>query len=115
MPEVKMGVTNAVDTASGLVIANQSGVTVSGRETFVYRTDFPDGSYLTGSSTSHFTFTAHGAVTTFTQGGVEPRTIYAADGTPTGTVMIHAVTHVTADADTGAVIGGVDRFFFTCM
>ena len=115
MTEVKTGVTNAVDTVSGLVIENQSGVTVSGSETFVYRTDFPDGSYLTGSSAGHFTFTAHGTITTFTQSGVEPRTVYAADGTPIGTVMIHAVTHVTADAETGAVIGSVDRFFFTCM
>ena len=44
----------------------------------------------------------------------EPRTIYAADGTPTGTVMIHFLAHTTVDTHTGEASASIERFFFTC-
>lgn len=115
MPVVKTGVTNATETVSGQRIETDNGFVVQGSSTFVYRTDFSDGSYLSGSARSHFSFIANGSHTIQTDVVREPRTIYAADGTAIGSVMIHALSHTTTDDVTGVTTAAIDKFFFTCF
>ena len=114
MPVVKSGVTTATDTGSGQTTETANGFAVHLSDLMVYRTDFPDGSYLTGSAVGHTSFI--GTRTRFVSTDVvqEPRTIYAADGTPTGTVMIHFISHVTVDTATGESSASIEKFFFTC-
>src|SRR4051812_40317515 len=53
MPVVKSGVTTATDSGSGQVTETASGFAVHLHDLFVYRTDFADGSYLSGSAVGH--------------------------------------------------------------
>src|SRR5690349_16046048 len=55
MPEIKSGVTNAVQNGSGQITETANGYQIHVSDTFVYRTDFDDGSYLTGVAHGHFT------------------------------------------------------------
>jgi hypothetical protein len=114
MPVVKTGVTNATDTVSGQRTETSQGFVVQGSSTFVYRTDFSDGSYLSGSAHSHFSFIVDGSHTIQTDVVREPRTIYSAAGTAIGSVMIHALSHTTTDDVTGVTTASIDNFFFTC-
>jgi hypothetical protein len=114
MPVLKSGVTTAVLDGSGQITETSRGFAVHSSNTFTYRTDFPDGSYLTGVARGHFTFVVNGGHAISTEVVREPRTIYAADGTAIGTVLIHALTHTTTDVATGETTADIDRFFFTC-
>ena len=115
MPVVKSGVTNATSTGSGQITETDNGFALHISGNFVYRTDFPDGSYLTGAAPSHFSLIESSSRIVQTEVIQEARTIYSADGTPIGQVMIHAVTHTTTDTATGETTASVDRFFFTCQ
>lgn len=84
MPMVKLGVTNATDTGSGQITETANGFIVHFSDQFVYRTDFPDGSYLSGSAVGHHSFVATKTRFVFNDVVQEPRTIFAADGTPVG-------------------------------
>jgi hypothetical protein len=53
MPVVKSGVTSATDTGSGQVTETDNGFAFHGSDTFAYRTDFTDGSYLAGVAYGH--------------------------------------------------------------
>jgi hypothetical protein len=87
-----------------------------------YRVDFPDGRYVVGTATEHFTFSTRSdmpLVSTTTI--VEPRTIYDADGNPVGRVMVHFTGHITAFDANGdqqfsedEIVTNRDFFFFTC-
>jgi hypothetical protein len=114
MPVVKSGVTTATDTGSGQVTETDNGFAVHQSDTFVYRTDFSDGSYLTGVAHGHLSVVVSGEHTIFTDIVREPRTIYSADGTAIGTVMIHALVHTTTNNVTGVTTASIDKFFFTC-
>ena len=114
MPVPKAGVTNATLTGSGQLTETDNGIAFQSSSTFVYRTDFPDGSYLTGAARENFSLIENRSRIIETQVVREPRTIYSADGTPIGQVMIHVLTHTTTDTATGETTASVDRFFFTC-
>ena len=114
MPELKFGVTNATSTGSGQITETDNGFALHTNGTFAYRTDFPDGSYLTGAAQGQTSIIQGGARIIETVTILEPRTIFSADGTPIGQVMIHALTHTTTDTATGETTASVDRFFFTC-
>ncbi|MFH8251091.1 hypothetical protein ACH3VR_12045 [Microbacterium sp. B2969] len=114
VPEVKSGVTNAVDTGSGQITETSHGYQIHVSDTFVYRTDFDDGSYLTGVAHGHFTEVGTGSVTVHTEVVREPRTIYSADGVPIGRVMIHYLLHTTTDNLTGDTSASIEKFFATC-
>jgi hypothetical protein len=114
MPVVKSGVTTAVLDGSGQVTETSQGFAVHSSNTFVYRTEFPDGSFLAGAARAHSTFVVNGGHAVATDVVQEPRTIYSADGTALGTVLIHALTHTTTDLATGRTTADIDRFFFTC-
>jgi len=111
---VKSGVTTATETGSGQITETDNGFAVHATVAFVYRTDFPDGSYLAGVARDHLSIVESRSHTVFTDVIQEPRTIYSADGTAIGTVMIHALTHTTTDNVTGTTTTSIDRFFFTC-
>jgi hypothetical protein len=114
MPTVKSGVTVATSSGQGQVTETDNVFALRLSDSFVYRTDFADGSYLAGAARGHISFIQTGSRTIFTDVVQEPRTIYSSDGEPLGQVMIHALTHVTVDDATGAATASVDRFFFTC-
>lgn len=114
MPVVKSGVTVATSSGAGQVTKNDNVVALHLSDSFVYRTEFADGSYLSGASRGHISYVASESRTVFTDVVQEPRTIYSSDGTALGSVMIHALAHVTIDNATGATTASVDRFFFTC-
>jgi hypothetical protein len=114
MPVVKSGVTTATESGSGQVTETDNGSAVHVSGTFVYRTDFSDGSYLTGVAHSHTSIVDSGEHTIFTDVIREPRTIYSADGTAIGTVMIHALVHTTTNNVTGVTTASIEKFSFTC-
>ena len=74
MPVVKSGVTTATESGSGQVTETDNGSAVHVSGTFVYRTDFSDGSYLTGVAHSHTSIVDSGKHTIFTDVIREPRT-----------------------------------------
>jgi acid stress-induced BolA-like protein IbaG/YrbA len=101
MPVVKSGVTTATESGSGQITQTPNG-------------GFADGSYLTGVGHGHFSVVVNTSRTVQTNVVREPRTIYSADGTAIGTVMIHALTHTTTNNVTGETTASIDKFFFTC-
>ncbi len=117
-----VGTNVATETLTGQSVETSSGVfTVHGTDVFAYRVDFPNGMYAFGQSTAHFSFVAARGVTVFTQFGKEPRTIYAADGTPVVQAVLHGGTHLTykdlngdGQPQPNEISASVDRLFFTC-
>ena len=86
------------------------------------RVDFPDGSYVVGSSRDHFTITTKpDTPLVLTTTGVEPRTLYDAAGNPIGTASLHFHGHITlfdANGDgnytADEIVTNYDQFFWTC-
>ncbi len=115
MPVVKSGVTNATDTGSGQITETDNGFQFHGNDTFVYRTDFTDGSYLTGVAHGHFSTIVSDSTTVQNDVVREPRTIYSADGTAIGSLMIHFLAHTTTDNVTGETTASIEKFFVTCF
>jgi hypothetical protein len=117
-----VGTNVATETVTGQSVVTSSGVVhISGTDVFAYRVDFPNGMYSYGTSTSHFSFTATGPLTVFTQEGRESRTIYASDGTPVAHVVLHGGSHITYRDLNGdgvpqadEISASVDRLFFPC-
>lgn len=115
MPEVKAGVTTTEETVTGQSVTTPSGVSVHGTTTLAYRTDFPDGSFLTGSARDHFTFNSQSGVEVSKNVIREPRTIFSADGTPVRDVMLHFLAHTTFREGDDAPTVQFERFRFTCL
>jgi hypothetical protein len=111
---VLVGTGPVTEFGSGQIVETAQGFSINGQGGMVYHVTFPDGSFIDGSAADHFVFVVYGPVTVYTDTIREPRTIYSADGIAVGSVMIHAVTHVTYFAASDQVTGSVDRFFFTC-
>jgi hypothetical protein len=114
MPGYLEGVTNASNDGRGHFTVTDSTYMFHWDDAFTYRTDFADGSYLTGVGYGHHTFTGNETVDVGTETISEPRTIYASDGTPVAKVRLHFVAHLTIDAGTGEARADIERFFFTC-
>ena len=121
--DTTVGTQTGTETTTGqAVFSNADGTFHShGTTTLDYRVVFADGRYVVGSSVEHFSFNFNAPVSTNTVAIQEIRTIFGADGQVTGTVMIHALSHVTFRdtngnfaPDPGEITVSVDRFFFTC-
>lgn len=101
------------ETFTGQVVTTSGGtLNIRGTATLDYVVTFPDGRYVSGVATEHITLNLTPSVTVGTVVVVEPRTIFTADGQPTGRVWLHAVSHYTYQA--GELRSVVDRFAFLC-
>jgi hypothetical protein len=94
-------------------------------ETLDYRIAFSDGRYVVGGFAKHLVDISNAQSgiqrVVKTEAGHERATVYAADGSPTGTVTVSQTTHTTiADLndnhqiDPGEITASVDRFGLTC-
>lgn len=72
------------ETTTGQVVDTGRTVHVSGTTTLTYTVTFSDGRYVTGSAVEHFSFNANGPLTVSTSAIIEPRTIFSAEGEPSG-------------------------------
>jgi hypothetical protein len=123
LPEDLVGTVTLTETSTGRVVD-------TGKKVFIvrfvneydYRLDFPDGSYVqSGLNRDLFTFVANPPhiVTSLVIQDLE--TIYAADGTPVGTISIHAGLHVTyndlngnLEPDPGEITASFEYFRLRC-
>jgi hypothetical protein len=95
---------------------------VHGVNTFDYHGDFPNGIYVqSGLNRDIFVFVANPPLTVNNVAGQDLRTIYAADGTPIGTLSIHETIHITfqdtngnGQPDPGEITVQFDHFRLRC-
>ena len=86
LPADLIGTQSGSERTVGTIVVTDTIIHMQATTTLDYRVDFPDGSYVIGTSTEHFTLASKGdtpLVSTTT--GVEPRTLYDASGNPIGT------------------------------
>jgi hypothetical protein len=122
LPPDLVGMQTGTETTVGQVTDTGHSFQVHGTTTLEYRVVFPDGRYVVGTAVEHFSFIANAPQTINTTTIQERRTVHSAEGQPIGTVVIHAVSHVTfrdangnGEPDPGEITANVDRFFFTCQ
>lgn len=119
------GTITGTDTISGRYNNAPDFFHFEASETFDYRIDFTDGRSAIGGFGAHFTETANAESGTVrqrdTEAGQEHATIYAADGSPTGTVTVSGTFHSrwtdlnqNHQVDPGEVTTSIDRFRVTC-
>lgn len=116
-----VGTQTGTEVTSGQVVVTNRTFHVHGTETLDYRVVFADGRYVVGSAVGHFAFSSNSPQSTNTVAIQERRTVYGSAGQVLGTVMIHALSHITFrdangnfEPDPGEITASVDRFFFTC-
>src|SRR5919106_4146210 len=87
------GTITLTQTSTGQVVETPGDVfTIRGVRDIEYRLEQSDGMYIeSGPSREHFVFVANPPHTVSLSVSQDSRTIYAADGTPVGTLSIHAV------------------------
>jgi hypothetical protein len=97
LPEDLVGTVTLTRTSTGQVVESDSGVfTVRGVDDFDYHLELPDGSFVqSGLNRDRFVLVANAPHTVINFVTEDFRTIYSADGTPVGTLSIHAGFHVT--------------------
>jgi hypothetical protein len=85
------------ETATGQVVDTGTVFTVRGVNEFDARVELPDGMYLESGrlNRDRYIFVVNPPLNVFNVVTQEVRTIYAADGTPLGTMSIHAGFHIT--------------------
>jgi hypothetical protein len=96
LPENLVGTGTLTETSTGQVVATGNVFTVRGVNEYDFHLVFPDGSYVqSGLNRDRYVFVVSPAVTVYNVVTQDFRTIYAADGTPIGTLSIHAGMHIT--------------------
>jgi hypothetical protein len=96
LPEDLVGTGTLTETSTGQVVDTGGVFTVRGVNEFDLHLVFPDGSFVqSGLNRDRYVFVANPPLTVFNIVTQEVRTIYAADGTPIGTLTIHAGFHMT--------------------
>lgn len=82
-------------TSTGQVVDTGKVFSVRSVNEFDYRLELPDGTYVqSGINRDRFVFIANPPLCVFNVAIQDFRTIYAADGTPIGTLAIHAGMHI---------------------
>lgn len=123
LPQDLAGTWTLTETSTGQVVETGGGVfSVRGLNEYDARTTFPDGSYVqSGLNRDRYVFIADPPHTVYNLVGQDLRTIFAADGTPIGTVSIHAGFHVTytdvngnGAPDPGEIASTFDYFHLRC-
>ena len=96
LPEDLVGTGTLTETSTGQVVDTGKVFTVRGVNEYDLHLVFPDGSYVqSGLNRDRYVFVANSPLTVFNLVTQDFRTIYAADGTPIGTLSIHAGMHIT--------------------
>jgi hypothetical protein len=96
LPEDLVGTGTLTETSTGQVVDTGKVLTVRGVNEYDLHLVFPDGRYVqSGLSRDRYVFVANSPLTVYNAVTQDFRTIYAADGTPIGTLSIHAGVHVT--------------------
>jgi hypothetical protein len=96
LPENLFGTGTLTETSTGQVVDTGKVFTVRGVNEYDLHLVFPDGSYVqSGLNRDRYVFVANGPLTVYNVVTQDFRTIYAADGTPIGTLSIHAGMHIT--------------------
>jgi hypothetical protein len=92
-----VGILTGGGTITGQVVETDTGFHFSGTDTFEYRIDFPDGSYVLGTLRSPLYFNENPLTGHVTFGGiiVDKGTIYDANGTVIGHGIFHGRRHTT--------------------
>lgn len=113
-PEDLIGHASLTETNTGQLVTTPGGVfTVHGVDEFEWLIVFPDGRYVrSGINRDRFAFVASPSSTVFTRVTQDFRTVYAADGTPIGSVMVHGVFHFTMRD--GELTASVEKFHVRC-
>lgn len=122
LPPDLIGTATLTEIATGHVVDTGKVFTVYGVNNFDLHVDFPNGIYVqSGLNRDIYTFVANPPLTVFNVATQEFRTIYAADGTPIGTLTIHGGYHITyrdtngnGVADPGEITAQFDHFRLTC-
>lgn len=113
-PDDLIGQATLTETSTGQRVTTPGGVlTVHGVDEFEYQIVFPDGRYVRSDiNRDHFAVVASPGSSVLTRVTQDFRTIYAADGTPIGSVMVHGVFHYTMHD--GHLTALVEKFHVRC-
>lgn len=123
LPEDLVGTVTLTETSTGQVVETGVNVfTFHGVDEYEYRLELPDGMYVeSGLNRDLVVFVANPPHTVFNVVTQDFRTIYAADGTPVGTLSIHAGSHITytdlngnSEPDPGEVAAEFEYFRLRC-
>jgi hypothetical protein len=124
LPQDLVGTFTLTETSTGLVVDTGGGVfSVRGVNEYDAHLDLPDGSYVQSGQVNRerYVFIANPPRTVYNLVGQDQRTIFAADGTPIGTLSIHAGFHVTYNdvngngaPDPGEIASEFDYFHLRC-
>jgi len=122
LPTDLVGNVTLTETTTGQAVDTGKVFSVHGVTTYNYHADFPNGMYVqSGLNRDIFTFVANPPLTVNTVATQDFRTIYAADGTPVGTLSIHETIHITfrdtngnGEPDPGEIKVQFDHFRLRC-
>ena len=122
LPEDLVGTVTITETSTGQVVDTGKVFTIRGVDEFDYRLELPDGSFVqSGLNRDRFIFVANPPHSVFNVVTQDFRTIYAADGTPVGTLSIHAGRHLTftdlngnGEPDPGEISAEFEYFRLRC-
>jgi hypothetical protein len=95
-PEDLVGTVILTETSTGQVVDIGKVFTVHGVNDYDYQLTLSNGTYVqSGLNRDRYVFIANPPLTVYNLVTQDFRTIYAADGTPIGTLSIHAGMHIT--------------------
>jgi hypothetical protein len=122
LPEDLVGSVTVTETSTGQVVDTGKVFTIRGVDEFDYRLELPDGRFVqSGLNRDRFVFVANPPHSVFNVVTQDFRTIYAADGTPVGTLSIHAGRHLTfndlngnGEPDPGEISAEFEYFRLRC-
>lgn len=127
LPEGLVGTVTITETSTGQVVDTGTNVfLVHGLNVYDYHLDLPDGRYVQSwlnrdLYTFALTFVTNPPHSVYNVVTQDLRTIYAADGTPVGTLSIHAGFHITFtdlngndEPDPGEIATQFDYFHLRC-
>jgi hypothetical protein len=123
LPADLIGTVTVTETSSGQVVETASGrLVIHGTNEYDYRLILPDGRFVqSGLNRDRYVIVSNGRSTVFNLVGQDFRTIFAADGTPTGYLTVHAGFHTTYEdrngdgiADPGELSAAVDWVRISC-
>jgi hypothetical protein len=124
LPQDVVGTLTLTESSTALVVDTGGNVySVRGLNEFDAHLALPDGSYVQSGQPNRdrYAFIANGPRTVSNVVSQDRETIFAADGTPVGTVSIHAGFHVTYNdlngndtPDPGEISSEFDYLHFHC-